>query len=81
MKLNNLQKDLYIFFLVIISIIVATLLWEKISLPLNNTIEASGILVNEGYNPINDTLRYILFISLPLIVFLFSNIWIKKKDY
>ena len=79
MKLNNLQKDLYIFFSIIISIIVATLLWEKISLPLNNTIEASGILVNEGYNPINDTLRYIFFISLPLIVFLFSNIWIKKK--
>ena len=79
MKLNNLQKDLYIFFSVIISIIVATLLWDKISLPLNNTIKAKGILVNEGYNPVNDTLRYIFFISLPLIVFLFSNIWIKKK--
>ena len=49
MKLNNLQKDLYIFFLVIISIIVATLLWEKISLPLNNTIEASGFAyINAG---------------------------------
>jgi len=36
MKLNNLQKNFYIFFSVVISILVATLLWEKINLPLNN---------------------------------------------
>mgnify|MGYP000489386153 CR=1 FL=1 len=71
MKLNNLQKNLYIFFSVIISILIVTLIWEKISLPLNNTIGAKGFLVAEGYNPTNDTARYIFFISFPLIIFLF----------
>ena len=35
--------------------------------------------MTEGYNPINDTLRYIFFISFPLLVFLFLNLILKKK--
>ena len=80
MKLNNLQKNFYIFFLVIISILVTTLLWEKINLPLNNTTGAKGMLVSEGYNPTNDTIRYIFFISFPLIVFLFLNQRLVKRN-
>ena len=79
MKLNNLQKNFYIFLSVIISILIATLLWEKINLPLNNTTGAKGLLVSKGYNPTNDTIRYIFFISLPLIVYLFLNQTLKKK--
>ena len=59
MKLNNLQKNFYIFFSVIISILIAALLWENINLPLNNTMQAKGLLVSKGYNPNNDTIRYI----------------------
>ena len=79
MKLSSFQKNLYIFFSVVISILVATLLWEKINLPLNNITGAKGILVSEGYNPTNDTLRYIFFIAFPLIIFLFLNQILKKK--
>ena len=79
MKLNNLQKNFYIFFSVVISILIATLLWEKISLPLNNTTGAKGLLVSKDYNPTNDILRYILFITLPLIVYLFLNQILKKQ--
>ena len=79
MKLNNLQKNFYIFFSVIISILIAALLWENINLPLNNTMQAKGLLVSKGYNPINDTIRYICFIAFPLIVFLFLNQTFKKK--
>ena len=67
MKLNNFQKNFYISFLVIISILVVTLLWENITLPIDNTSE-----ISKGYNPTNDTIRYIVFISLPLMVYLFS---------
>ena len=80
MKLNNLQKNFYIFFSVIISILIATLLWENINLPLNNTSGAKGLLVSKGYNPNNDTIRYIFFIFLPLITFLFLNQIFKKKN-
>ena len=79
MKLNNLQKNFYIFFSVIVSILVVTLLWEKINLPLNNTIFTKELLALKGYNPADDTIRYIFFITFPLLVFLFLNQKLKKK--
>ena len=79
MKLNNLQKNFCIFFSVIISILIATLLWEKIVLPLNNISGAKGLLTSTNYNPTNDTIRYIFFIAFPLIVYLFSNQILKNK--
>ena len=59
MKLNNFQKNFYIFSSIIISIFIGALLWEKIILPFNNTIGARGALVTEGYNPTNDVIKYI----------------------
>ena len=79
MKLNNLQKNFCIFFSVIISILIAALLWEKIVLPLNNISGAKGLLTSKNYNPTNDTIRYIFFIAFPLIVYLFSNKIFKNK--
>ena len=79
MKLNNLQKNFYIFFSVAISILIVTLLWEKISLPFNNTAGAKGFLVSENYNPTNDTIRFFFFITFPLIVYLFLNQQLEKK--
>ena len=80
MKLNNLPRNFYIFFYVIISILVATLLWDKITLPFNNVTGAKGYFAIKGYNPSNDTVRYIFFVSLPLIVFLFFNYTLSKKS-
>ena len=79
MKLNNLPRNFYIFFYVIISILIGTLLWDKITLPFNNTTGAKGYFAIVQYNPSNDTLRYIFFVSLPLIVFLFFNYTLSKK--
>ena len=74
MKLNNLQKNFYIFLSVIISILIATLLWEKINLPLSNITGAKGSLTSKGYNPANDTVRFIFFICLlNYFVGIFSN--------
>ena len=81
MKLSYLQNNLVIFISIIISILISTLLWDKITLPLNNITGATGALSEIGYNPNNDTIRYILFISFPLIVFLFLNHTLKKKKY
>ena len=73
MKLSNLQVNLVIFFSIVISILISTLIWDKITLPLDNSIGIKSTLTEKGYNPINDTLRYIFFISFPLIVFIFFN--------
>ena len=61
------------------SIFIGALLWEKIILPIDDSIGAKGILVVDDYNPINDTIRYIFFIIFPLIVFLFLKFILKKK--
>ena len=79
MKLSNLQVNLVIFFSIVTSILISTLIWDKISLPLINITGTTGALVEKGYNPTNDTIRYIFFISFPLIVFLFLNFTLKKK--
>ena len=72
MKLSNLQVNLVIFFSIVISILISTLIWDKITLPLNNITGAKGALTEIGYNPTNDTIRYIFFISFLLLVFFFS---------
>ena len=80
MKLSNLQVNLVIFFSIVISILISTLIWDKITLPLNNITGAKGALTEIGYNPTNDTIRYIFFISFPLIVFIFLNLTLKNKN-
>ena len=79
MKLSNLQINLIIFFSIFISIFISTLIWDKITLPFNNTTGVIGPLTEIDYNPDNDTIRYIFFISFPLIVFLVLNFTFKKK--
>ena len=79
MKLSNLQINIVIFFSIVVSILISTLIWDKITLPLNNTIGAKGPLTEKGYYPTNATIRYIFFISFSLIVFLFLNLTLKKK--
>jgi len=80
MKLNNLQKNVYIYISLILSIFIAAFFWGKIAITFNNTTGAYGFLAEKNYNPTNDTLRYIFFIFLPLILFLYLNlILIKKK--
>ena len=51
MKLSYLQNNLVIFISIIISILISTLLWDKITLPLNNITGAKGALTEIGYNP------------------------------
>ena len=80
MKLNNLQKNILIFFSIIISIFLVTLLWDQINLPLNKTIITSEFSNLKSYNQSSDTLRFTFFILLPLIVFLFLNQVLKKKS-
>ena len=79
MRLTNLQINLVIFLSVILSILLCTILWDKISIPFNNAVGAKGFLTEINYNPINDTIRYILFISFPIFIFLFLNLVLNKK--
>ena len=80
MQLSNTKNNLIIFFSILISILISTLLWDKIYLPLNNNNVVRGPLTEVGYNPFSDTIRYVVFISLPLFTFLLLEIFLKKKN-
>ena len=54
------------FILIITSIIFSSFLWDKIYLPYNNPQEIIGAYSNHSYNPINETIRYLIFIFFPL---------------
>ena len=56
----------------IAAIIIATFLWDRIILPYDAQNQIHGEYAINKYNPKNDTLRYIFFVSFTLFVFLFS---------
>ena len=78
--MKNYTKVFISFVLIISSIIFATFLWDKIYLPFKNPLEIVGEYSKQNYNPINDVLRYLIFIFFPLLVTLLCcNFFIKNS--
>ena len=74
------KKLLYTFFILIFSICISKILWSKINLPFNTEIKISGLYLKNNYNPINEILRYVIFLTIPLITFFFTiNFFFKKQ--
>lgn len=72
--LNNLK----ILFPSIIALIIASLLWDKIKFNFNNPHQIIGYYSIFQYSALNDNVRYIFFISLPILSYLISFIYFKK---
>ena len=53
-------------------------MWDFIKLPFNFIDPPYGVYGSQQYHPNNDTLRYILFISLPLLTFFISYLFFYK---
>ena len=66
--------------LTLLSILISTLLWEKITLPYDTQNQIFGEYSANLYNPNNDTFRFIIYIFLPLATFLISYLVLFKKD-
>ena len=64
----------------LISVFILSLLWEKISLPYNKSNEIVGNYGNARHHQFNDTLRFILFISIPLFNYLLTFFLIDKEN-
>ena len=60
---------------------VIVLLWDNIKIP----YDESNVIIGQSYlnksNPQNDTLRFILFISLPCLAYLVSYLKVNKLTY
>tara|TARA_Y100000590_G_scaffold467847_1_gene648241 strand:- start:2648 stop:4492 length:1845 start_codon:yes stop_codon:yes gene_type:complete len=78
--MKNINNNILNFSIISIIIFVISLKWKSIGVPLNNENEVVGYLTLNNYNPINDTIRYVLFISLPLIAFVIFNYLFNNKD-
>jgi hypothetical protein len=72
-------KVFFSFILIIASIIFSSFLWDKIYLPYNNPQEIIGTYSNHGYNPINETIRYLIFIFFPLFTALSCCFFFKRE--
>ena len=72
-------SNIYLAISIIASIIFSTLIWEKISLPFNN-LEIIGEYSRNEFNPVNDILRYLIFIFFPILIF-FSQIFFNKDKF
>ena len=79
--MKNYTKVSISFFLIISSIILTTFLWNKIYLPFKNPLEIIGEYSKQSHNPINDVLRYLIFIFFPLLVTLLCCILFIKNSF
>ena len=73
-----IKKNFIFIFSIILTIVISTYLWRFIKFP----YQENGIIGNYSsnqYNAINDIFRYIIFLSLPTIVYLFFKISYEKK--
>ena len=62
-----------------IAIIISTFLWDKILLPYDIQNKIYGEYSINEYNPNNDTIRFIFFVSFPLLIFLISYLTFHKE--
>ena len=79
MKFKSYFQGLFIIIITASSTIIATYLWEYIKLPITNLNELGrGQYTDNNYNQKNELLRYLCFVLLPLITFLFLMFFFKK---
>ena len=82
--MNEYSKNIIIFFGVILSLILAFLLWDQIKLPYSNPEEIVSIFSEFHHNKYNDALRCAIFIGLPsitfFILFLFFNKYLISRS-
>jgi len=77
---KNKKNNIIIISLVVLSVIFCSLIWTHISLNFSNITGATGAITKKNYSTDADTLRYIIFILLPLIIFTTSIYFFKRKQ-
>ncbi len=90
------MKKIYPYLFLIFCIIFSTYIWDFIKIPYNDLNTIYGEFLLKRYNPINEVLRFLVFIFFPLIIFLIlilnqenyynlkfrsNNFFLKKDDY
>ena len=74
----KIHKNIYYFFIILISLLVGYFAWPLIKLS-NNNLDIIGEYSQKNYNSLNDFIRYFFFIAIPIVSFFFSKIYFEKK--
>ena len=77
---NRVLSNLVPIFLSIITIFIISFLWNKISLPFENPQEVVGYYSINNHHQYNDTLRYVLFVFFPLMIYSTAFFLLKKNE-
>ena len=77
--MNIFGNNFKIFLFTFASMLLGVFLWDKINLPYSNPENIYGILSINKFNPINNDLRFLTFISLIFGTFFLSLIFYKKN--
>ena len=64
-------KKILNFFALILIIFLCSFFWRFIEIPFNEAETSIGFLTQIKYNHLNDTIRYLFFVGIPLIYYLF----------
>ena len=77
----RIQKEkLVLFIFLICSVFLGTLTWKLISLPYLDP-EILGFYSINNHNAANDILRYLLFVSYPILTYLIFKFFYQKKNF
>ena len=72
------EKNLIIFSFVVLSVTLCSIIWKYINLNISNVTQAQGAITLQGHSTDSDTLRYVVFILLPLFIFAASYYLLKN---
>ena len=75
-----LLKEYFPLIFSLISLFALSFLWESISLPYDKNNEILGNYSNNNHHQFNDTLRFLLFILIPLFLYLLIFIFIDREN-
>ena len=75
-----MKKNFAIGLLTVLAIIISTFVWDLIKLPYDFVNPPYGEYSKYNFNPTNDTLRYVFFITIPLITFFASYLFFYKNE-
>ena len=73
------MKKIYPYLILSLSVMFATLIWDYILIPYDENKIIYGDFYSKKYNPINEILRFLIFIFVPLCAFLILKL--REKNY
>ena len=78
--MSKLIKNISLIFLISFSIVICTIIWRYLIIPYDNPNIVGQYSLN-NYHPLNDVIKYFLFIFFPSSLFIFWKIFIEKKNF